>query len=326
MHWLAEIVDGALTTFKRVGRGLVETAARQVPRIIDACERTLRAVAEAVIEVNRPLPKTERERVERELAEVNKRIMRLREHYLQQGSLPMRDQRRLAGLRAEREELNQILKDIDRFQTAEEVVEKRTEFNTTVIDDSTAHILQYHVGQSTDNKICPNCNRAMVLQWQRALQTARVQDFYWGCSGWYKIRLNGMRACKHKLELSPADLNIFANLSRPEFAVSSPELTRVVTEANRTERLRAVLNDILAHHRHKERGILIYRCPLHGETLRFKRRTVHTDILDQYFLGCPHWLPENAGCNYLVKLKSAAQISAVLDTESGDGVIVTSGI
>jgi len=69
-------------------------------------------------------------------------------------------------------------------------------------------------------------------------------------------------------------------------------------------------------------GIATYRCPIHGESLRLQRKNLRNDqILDEYFLGCPRWLPDNMGCNFLVKLKSAAQISSVLDMEQRVGVL-----
>ena len=47
--------------------------------------------------------------------------------------------------------------------------------------------------------------------------------------------------------------------------------------------------------------------------------------LDEYFLGCPRWLHDNSGCNFLIKLKSAAQISSVLNSEVQKGVLQVSG-
>ncbi|MGH8501650.1 MAG: hypothetical protein ACREVE_04105 [Gammaproteobacteria bacterium] len=307
---------------KWVGRGFIEIA---VPRVRKIIEKIVSAVAEAVAASVRPEPSDPIGARERELAEVNKQIMRLRERYHTSGALSAHERRNLEHLTAERAKLTQALEELQRIKTAEQVWKHQGEYSATQITDNTAHILQYDVGQSTDNKMCPNCARPMVLQWQRALQTAKVRDFFWGCSGWYVLRRNGERACEGKQRLSSADLQMFANLSRPEFQLSSPELTGLITAAGSADRLRRPLDEIQHEHGRGKRGTELYRCPAHGEALRLKRNHNGHGILDEYSLRCPWWLPGNAGCNYLVKLKSAAQLSAILDAECGSGVIAATG-
>lgn len=310
---------------KSVGRGFIEIAAPRVRAIIAKSGEIVRAVAEAVAKPFGPEPSDPIEPTERELAEVNKQIWRLRERYQVSGELSAHERRNLEHLRAERLRLTEEIGQLNRVKTAEEVWHHQGEYAATQIADNTAHILQYHVGQSTDNKMCPNCGRPMVLQWQRALQTAKVRDFFWGCSGWYVIRRNGELACKKKQQLSSADLQMFANLSRPEFQLTSPELTGLITAAGSADRLRRLLDEIVNEHRRSRRGTELYRCPMHGEALRLKRNRNGHGILDEYSLRCAWWLPGNAGCNYLVKLKSAAQLSAILDVECGNGIIAATG-
>ena len=126
--------------------------------------------------------------------------------------------------------------------------------------------------------------------------------------------------------LGESDLDLFANLGRPEFSPPASELTRLVTKVTREVRVRAALESIRSNHRSRRIGVRIYRCPLHGESLVLqKKREGSADLFDEFFLGCPRWLPDNEGCNFVVKLKSAARISSVFDHELGEGLISVAG-
>ena len=149
------------------------------------------------------------------------------------------------------------------------------------------------------------------------------ERFFWACSGWY-IEINGRRACNRQELLSPDDLLLFTNLKRPEFTISSRELTDAALDPARAERLRQALDSIRAEHRKRDIGIALYRCPVHGESMVMRRKNVQTaDLLDEFFLGCPRWLSDGSGCSFVVKLKSAAQMSAVLDGERQEGLLAT---
>lgn len=118
------------------------------------------------------------------------------------------------------------------------------------------------------------------------------------------------------------DLNLFANMNRPEFETDSATLTRETINPTKAQRIRQALDAIRDAHNDKRLGIAVYRCPIHGESLRLQRTNeVRDQLFDQYFLGCPRWLRDNTGCGFKVKLKSAAQISSVLDTEQHPGVL-----
>ncbi|MBV5299386.1 MAG: hypothetical protein JZU64_14955 [Rhodoferax sp.] len=118
------------------------------------------------------------------------------------------------------------------------------------------------------------------------------------------------------------DLNLFANLNRSEFEIDPATPTREVVNPTKVRRIRQALDRVRLAQQFKRMGIATYRCPIHGESLRLRRKNQSSDqILDEYFLGCPRWLPENKGCNFIVKLKSAAKISSVLNTEQRVGVL-----
>jgi hypothetical protein len=314
------VFDGVL----QVGNAIVNAVPPVVEAAIKAAKRVVDEIVKVGTEAFRKDPNTAREYIERDLQEVNARIQRLRQKYQEKGSLNQADRESWEYLKQQRNDLNSKLTALDQINTAEDIVKQEKDYEATTVSDDNAQILQYHVGQSTHNKIC-TCGRPMVLQWNRELSTAGLKDFFWGCSGWYIVN-NGKRICARQVRLSQEDLILFANLNRDEFKLKSAELTRKTLDPKRAKRVRDALDSIRAEHRKRRLGIAIYRCPIHGESLRLQRKKQTTNgLLDEYFLGCPRWLPNNAGCDFKVKLKSAAQISSVLVAEHDQGVFETAG-
>lgn len=320
MGIVGDLVSGMIATVVQVGRAIVGAVAPVVKIIIQNAKDLVNGVVSGYSDGMREKPKTAREHAERELQEVNAEVMRLRKQYTDRGGLNDQQKRRLADLRQRREALNTELSAIDQILTAKEIVAEEKNYRPVVITDANAQVLQYHVGQSTHNKICV-CGRPMVLQWDRQKSTVGLHDFFWGCSGFY-VELNGRRTCERKQQLTFDDLNLFANMNRPEFETDSATLTQEAINPVKARRIRQALDSIRGKHKDKRLGIAVYRCPIHGESLRLQRKNQPAGhLLDEYFLGCPRWLPDNAGCGFLVKLKSAAQISSVLDTEQRVGVL-----
>ena len=56
-----------------------------------------------------------------------------------------------------------------------------------------------------------------------------------------------------------------------------------------------------------------------------EKRDGAAGLLDQFLLGCPRWLPQKQGCNFLVKLKSPAQLSAYLESSKEGGLLAVVG-
>lgn len=305
---------------KKVGGAVLGEIVRGVDAVVKSAKQFVNDVVTNYTKDKRVPPKTAREQAERDLQEVNEEILHLRQRYRDQGGLNSQQKRRWQDLKAKRDEINKELSAIDQVVTATELTDQEHDIKPVHIDNANAQILQYHVGQNTFNKIC-QCGRPMVLQWDRRKQTAELNDFFWGCSGYY-IELNGKRACCHVEQLTPSDLDLFANLNRPEFKLNSLTLTSETINPVKAKRIRQALDSIRDKHASKSLGIAVYRCPIHGESLRLRRKRESSgQLLDEYFLGCPRWLPGNHGCNFIVKLKSAAQISSVLDREQGLGVL-----
>ena len=316
----AALLTGFISTVAQVGRAVIGVAIPVSKVIVQSAKDLVNGVVASFEKGVRTDPQSARQHAERELQQVNDEIAVLKKLYLANQRLNSEQDQRWHELRSRRDVLNGEITAIDKFTTAQEIIKEEEHYRPIVISDANAHVLQYHVGQSTHNKMCV-CGRDMVLQWNRATVTAGLHDFFWGCSGYY-IRVNNRAACERTQQLTFEDLNLFANLNRPEFGIESATLTREAINPVKARRIRQALDSIRGAQQSKKVGIVTYRCPIHGESLRLQRKNQASDqLLDAYFLGCPRWLPNNAGCNFLVKLKSAAQISSVLDTEHSTGVL-----
>lgn len=259
-------------------------------------------------------PAQQQEQLERQLQQVNAEILSLRKRFLDRGNLTDAERQRSRELTEQRSKLAAELGTLDKFTNAETIVREEKDYQVIAIEDSTTHILQYHVGQSTYNKACPACGRPMVLQWRRDQAAVQAREVFWGCSGWYhKDHKTNQPMCSQTARLTPDDLKLFANRNRPEFDLTPTELGSHIQSPQRAARLRQALDDIRSQQRKNHIGIESYRCPIHGERLMLKRKRELTgDILDEYFLGCPRWLPDDRGCNFLVKLKAPAQLAALV--------------
>lgn len=303
-----------------VGKSLLGKAAKAGATLIAGAKRFVDQAWTSLQKTFRGDPESEGERIERELQEVNERVQNLRKRLNGRRDLTSAERREWDRLKQQREALIGQLREIALGVNTKEMVEQEKSYAGVEITDETSHILQYHVGQSTFNKTC-ECGRPMVLQWKRDLVTAGLKDFFWACSGWYIVDM-GRRVCTRIKPLRGDELSLFANLRRPEFDLESKQLTEIVLTPSRSARVRSALDSIRDDHRKRRIGIKTYRCPFHGESLVLKRKHSSSNgFFDEYFLGCPRWLPNKRGCGFLVKLKSAAQVSSVLDIEYRKGLI-----
>ena len=64
-----------------------------------------------------------------------------------------------------------------------------------------------------------------------------------------------------------------------------------------------------------------YLCPTHGVELVLKQKNAADVLLDLYFLGCPMWNGTDTGCNFVMKIKSAAQLASLLEAATGRGIL-----
>jgi len=316
MSWLSQLAGNIWGGLTSLGKTIVNATAPVVANVVDTLRRGVEAVHEALKKEFRPPPADERARIERDLEDVNERIMRLRKRYYQRGHLTDTDKRENEHLLHQRTELTKELDELDQAAAAEDLVKDEDEYQAVEIDTRLTHILQYHLGQFTFNKKCRECGRAMILQSKQNRPVASTDDFFWGCVGYYDTR----KQCKHSEPLSAGDLHLFVNTKRPEFELTPDELSKIVLDDHPGE-IRTAMRDVIGRLRRSREGVEGYRCPIHKERLIPREKRSPEGLIDQFFLGCPRYDVEGHGCNYIVKIKSPAQFSAIFDATGEGGVM-----
>lgn len=254
------------------------------------------------------------------LRSVNDEIMHLRNRSMSSGSLNDRDRKRWEDLRAEREQLLSELNQGKEVRAAEKIIETESVIDKVEIDLETTHVFQYNAFADILGKKCRKCGRPMKLQWQRGLAVTKPKDFFWGCTGWY-IKPGDQRACVHTEKLQPNDYGLMMDTTAPEFSLTAEEFGTILSDKGAEKiidmRLRDLESDLASSHR----GIELATCPTHGVNMVLRRNQNPAGLLDAFFLACPYWKPNNAGCFFLEKLKSGPQLSALLKSQTGRGIL-----
>ncbi len=249
-----------------------------------------------------------------ELQDINDHLDRLKKQFERTGKV---DLDLVERLKARRREIKGELRESDEFTAASDIAENEKEYDSFVIDDDSTHIIEAAMGQTVYNKPCPKCKWPMRLQWKRGLTVTSTTDLGWGCTHWYWNN-NGGHTCNHWEKLHSDDFQIFAKANRPEFTELTASQFSGMVLAHQPEvigRMDTVLKDDQVN------SVNSYRCPGHGEPLVLRKKIKHDGtLLDMYYLRCPRWEGVDAGCQYMVKLKSPAQLHAFLSASTGQGV------
>jgi len=318
MGFFSNLIGSVLTVTATV----LNVAVKATVEIINAAEQVLDEFTQKRYKENLPEAEVTKERADDELKNVNDELLSILDKYNRNGHISASEKRRCDYLKERRNELKQTIKSSDEIISTTEIATNPEAFDKVSIKDSQAHIIQGQVGVSSYGKSCPRCGREMQIQWPRNVHTATVNDFFWGCTGWYFLdSTTGRRLCQHIEKMSAGDLSIFTRVDTLEAKISNDELTTLVTLPEPANILIERMDDVIADQRNQRRGTNDYRCPVHGEELKLRRKKKATGLLDQYFLGCPHWKPNESGCTYIVKIKSAMQLANLLKKESGTGIL-----
>ena len=317
MSFLTNLASFLWKELKTAGSAVIDVAQPAIQKVSEWARKLVNGAMDGISQEFVDPPATEKERINRELDETNTRIQRLRQKFLDRGVLSPADIEENQHLMNLRRLLMAELDALDQVAMAEQVVEAEDELEVQDLNDDQLHILQYQVGQNALNKSCRVCHRKMVLQWESKLLIVNRRDqFFWGCSGFY---VPPPRQCKHTEKLQDSDFNVLLTTQRSEFSCTAQELAEVTFNKD-PRRIRDAIRSIRSKQQKTKQGLERYRCPVHGERLMLKEKKDSADLHDQFFLGCPRWLPDNQGCNYIVKLKSAGQISAALNAGGEEGV------
>ena len=253
--------------------------------------------------------KRERERHEQEIRGVNSEIFEFENKQLRDGHLSEYECLDLDELRRRRDDKALLLTEANGLVIADRVTKGAGVYDNMYISDVNNHILQFHVGQTVLGKVCGRCGMPMILQWQQRLDRVQMKDFFWGCAGFYDGK------CRNVEPFVRSDMTLFTNTDREEFTISTSELNSIARLPQSVRLIRRRMNGLV----HVANST--YYCPVHHEAMVLRVKKGAESLRDMYFYGCTRWRPSGPSCNQIVKLKSAAQLSAALETMSGRGIL-----
>ncbi len=262
----------------------------------------------------------ERNKKQEKIHELNQEIQFLRRKLNENGRITEQQRKRLYELDEERNFLKQSIKNDSQIIAADKFQQNEENIHKVEIDLETTHVLQWNAFADTMAKTCPKCQRLMKLQWARNLVHVNPQDFYWGCTGWY-FHNQQIRLCEYRENLSRQDLALMTDTSAPEFSLSAQDFNIILQDHSTSESIIERMDDLQSDLRNKKQGVNIVCCPMHAEPMLLQKKKNGIGLLDQYYLRCPHWAPNDQGCPYTEKLKSGSQLAALLKHQTGTGIL-----
>ena len=107
-----------------VGKAVIGVVSDGIRYVVDGAKKFVDAASDEISKLFRGDPKSEKERIERQLQEVNERAQSLRRRYKERGQLSDTERQQWRELRTKREELNEQLRSLEQYETAGELVAK----------------------------------------------------------------------------------------------------------------------------------------------------------------------------------------------------------
>jgi len=259
-------------------------------------------------------------RLKEELIEVNDRIMELRDWYYKNGGLSDGQKDEWNSLRKRRKDILDRIDAYREYVTASKIVREEEFVRKFDIDKNSAHILEFNAFANILGKTCSKCGRAMKIQWRNGLGRVGPSDMFWGCTGWYVVGQGG-RSCSHKEPVTRGDLKLMACADVPEYSVSYDDFSDIFSDPTVERIVDERVSDLVSDLSSRKEGVYLAYCPVHGEGMRLRRKRESNGLLDTYFLSCRCWKPDGQGCQFVEKLRSPAQLSALLRSETGRGAL-----
>ncbi|MFM6157223.1 MAG: hypothetical protein ACKPE3_30200, partial [Sphaerospermopsis kisseleviana] len=124
------------------------------------------------------------------------------------GGLAQRDKNRLYELNALKKQEFDKYQQSQTIESALEQVSNPDNYESTLLDNNKAHILQYQMGQIVLEKKCPNCGRPMFLQHEKRPDGSPLilSNFFWSCTGFYEN--NPAILCKTTISFNTKDIGL----------------------------------------------------------------------------------------------------------------------
>lgn len=239
-----------------------------------------------------------------QLKDINDEIIELEHKQQRDGRLKEHDQQRLRELSDLRRELRGRIDAAKEFELVGDIADRGDTYGTKVVDPDNPNELTRLGGQVVMGKLC-KCQRPMAIRWPTKIRDPVITDLYWGCTGYFLWDQNSRRVCERRENFSNEDMRLFGQITGSGMELPAERLnTIVLASAEHVKgRLRGAINQVTED----------YLCPVHHERMALKTKARATDLLDLYYLRCTR-------CDQMVKIKSATQLDAVLESFSGQGL------
>jgi|694.fasta_scaffold69742_2 hypothetical protein len=225
------------------------------------------------------------------------------------GSLNLSDREKLEELKKQGEDK---FEQWQKAKTQEVIIEQAKNpdsYETSFLNNEKVHLLQFQMGQVVLEKRCV-CGKPMMLQHTNRKDGSifLLSDFFWSCVGFY----NNNNQCKRTQSFQTQDIGLLHKANILELQLSNTELGQSFTRPL----IQRTVVRLRQHLGAEDRDVL---CPIHHVPmiLREKDKYNHSNVvLDMFHLRCPHFQ-----CKQTVKLKSLAQIAALLYRKEERGIL-----
>ena len=243
----------------------------------------------------------------RQLIDVNDEILEFEKKLRRDGKLCDQDQLHLSELRAKRLELRSRIDAAKEFEVASDISNHDDLYGIKDIDPVSPNELTRLGGQMVMGKTCSKCQKPMAIRWPTNTLNPTLEDLFWSCTGFFQKLPNGAPLCKYTENLSNPDMKLFGHIQRPGMEVSSDKLNNIVQRPETSEYVKQKLNHAINEISDD------YLCPVHHERMALKTKRNANGLLDLYYLRCLR-------CEQMVKIKSATQLDAILESYNGKGL------
>lgn len=297
-----------------VGHFFIQTVqiAAQIDTIRSKVKQFIRQVVKDELTTQGANPSTQKttsERVQNDLEVIDAEFTELEQKCQRDGTISSYERDRLEELSIRREDKFGQWQKTKTLEVMAEEAANPDAFETSVLNDDKAHVLQFHMGQVVLEKRC-HCGRSMFLQHKNRPDGSlfQLRDFFWSCTGFYNKE---PIKCKGSQWFQVQDIGLLHKAGVFELQLSRSDLHTIWQE---TSIQRATLSRVKNHLKEKDGDVL---CPIHHVPMVLREKLKHSGVaLDMFYLGCPHF-----SCGQTVKLKSAAQLAAFLHRKEGRGIL-----
>jgi hypothetical protein len=300
MGFFSDLFGGIASSLRTVVHVVADVAATASTVI----KHKYRQLKEKYADLN--IDQVKRSRFDR-LKAVNDEIIEYEKKLGADGRLSDADLERLESLTIERSDLRGRIENAKEFLAAEDIAENEDEYKLSDVDSSSPNELTRLGGQVMLGKLCPACKRPQVIRWRNDVREPTVDDLFWGCTGLFVKDSQGQAVCRKTQRFSDHDKKIFANVARPGMELRSERLNSIVLRPETSQLIQNKLSDSVNEASEN------YLCPVHHEPMKLRTKTSAVDLLDLYYLQCTR-------CNQMVKIKSATQLDAVLQSYDQKGL------